>query len=212
MKPAYFFQGTESWEQISRRITDSCSMHLSSKLSRTIATDENVVVVIRPPLSAIGCHFGERRQRFQLRAKLQVSKLLIVQPRQQHSSRAYTHPNQDADVSSGRLYSLRVNSTNTKSSLRRDALERLAILSADTPATSKQGNDISRLCRRCPGTRSRVNGVSSNGRTSRASMATTAAARVPMVGYALTLSSCRSGLLTELLAEVARDRGSPRPV
>ncbi|KAF2405314.1 phosphatidylinositol 4-kinase-like protein STT4 [Trichodelitschia bisporula] len=58
--------------------------------------------------------------------------------------------------------------------LRRDALEKLALLSASAPAG--QPSDITRLCRRCPGTRTRVNGTAS-GHMSRQSVSIS---RVPM--------------------------------
>lgn len=55
-------------------------------------------------------------------------------------------------------------------SLRRDALEKLAQLSAASPSPGQE-KDVARLCRRCPGPRSRL--TSSEGRSG--------AARIPMV-------------------------------
>ncbi|KAE9963924.1 hypothetical protein BLS_008796, partial [Venturia inaequalis] len=63
--------------------------------------------------------------------------------------------------------------------LRRDALAKLATLAANSPPSAGKQADIARLCKRCPGTRSRLNG-STNGRVSRASNGTSAVARVPM--------------------------------
>ncbi|TID27681.1 phosphatidylinositol 4-kinase-like protein STT4 [Venturia nashicola] len=63
--------------------------------------------------------------------------------------------------------------------LRRDALAKLATLAASSPPSAGKQADIARLCKRCPGTRSRLNG-STNGRVSRASNGTAAVARVPM--------------------------------
>jgi hypothetical protein len=58
-----------------------------------------------------------------------------------------------------------------ESSLRRDALERLAALSASS-TTQETQKDIARLCRRCPGPRSRLTASDRSSSTS----------RIPMVG------------------------------
>lgn len=87
-----------------------------------------------------------------------------------------------ADVSSEAVILSGCGPANPRRSLRRDALAKLATLAASSPQSAGKQVDIARLCKRCPGTRSRVNG-STNGRVSRTSMGTAAVARVPMVGY-----------------------------